>query len=73
MTAAERLKRARIAAGLTQEQLAERIGTSKQGVSNAERGKYPPTLEWLHAVAVAIGCPPSELDERLTSNTGELA
>lgn len=70
MTAAERIRRARLAAGLTQGQLAEKIGTSKQGVSNAERGAYPPTLEWLHAAAVAMGCPPSELDPRLTSGKG---
>lgn len=68
MTAPERLKRARLAAGLTQEQLAARIGTSKQGISNAERGSYELTLDWLYQAAVAIGCPPAELDDRLTAN-----
>lgn len=68
MPVANRIRKARTEAGLTQEQLAERLGTSKQSVSNAERGAWAPTLEWLHGAALALGCKPSALDPRLTDS-----
>ncbi len=65
----ERLRAAREAAGLSQQQLAAAMGTHKQSVSDAERGS-PRSLEWLHRAAVALGCPPSSLDPRLADRAG---
>ncbi len=39
------MKIARIEAGLTQQQLAEQIGVTRQTISLIEKGKYNPTLK----------------------------
>lgn len=44
MEVSERLREARSAAGLTQEQVAEALGVSRQTVSNWERGKTYPDI-----------------------------
>jgi transcriptional regulator with XRE-family HTH domain len=49
------LIQARIAAGLTQQELAERLGTSQSVVARLESGKHPPRLDTLIAVATALG------------------
>jgi transcriptional regulator with XRE-family HTH domain len=61
------LKTARESAGLSRKELARRMGRGVESISNAELGR-PVSLDWLHRAAVAIGCKPSDLDERLTSN-----
>jgi len=40
-----KVKIARIEAGLTQQQLAEQIGVTRQTISLIEKGKYNPTLK----------------------------
>lgn len=45
----KRLKR-----GLTQKQLAKKIGTQQPVISRLERGTYNPTLKFLHRVATAL-------------------
>ena len=50
----ENVKRARIAAGLTQEQLAERSGFSQQYLSDLERGRRNPTVVTLFELAQAL-------------------
>lgn len=45
------LKECRTAAGLTQEELADRLGVTRQTINAIEAGKYQPTLylAWLCA------------------------
>lgn len=51
----ENVRRARVAAGLTQEQLAERSGFSQQYLSGLEQGKRNPTIVSLYELALALG------------------
>ncbi len=53
--------RLRNAAGLTQEQLAERSGLSQQYISSLERGKRNPTIVTLYELAQALGVSHVEL------------
>ena len=45
----------RLAAGLTQKELAEKIGTRQSVISNLEGGEANPTLATLRKVADALG------------------
>ena len=56
MTIGQRIKQARKAAGITQEQLADRLGISFQSVSQWERDKRSPKKETIDKIANAIGC-----------------
>lgn len=51
----ENLRGARIAAGLTQEALAQRLGVVKQTIGNYERGEREPDLATLRTIAAALG------------------
>ncbi len=51
----EQLKRARKAQNVTQEVLAERVGTKKSNISRFESGKYNPSLDFLVKVAESLG------------------
>lgn len=53
--------RLRQAAGLTQEQLAERSGLSQQYLSDLELGKRNPTVVTLYELANALGVSHMEL------------
>jgi len=55
------LRRLRLAAGLTQEALAERIGSKQEQISALERGKTQPTYNTLKRLAAALGVHPSAL------------
>lgn len=57
----ENVRRARLAAGLTQEQLAERSGFSQQYLSGLEQGKRNPTIVSLYELAMALGVSHVEL------------
>ncbi|TAK34538.1 MAG: helix-turn-helix domain-containing protein [Chloroflexota bacterium] len=46
---------ARLAAGLTQKQLAERIGTTQPAIARLERGERWPSVETLYRLAKALG------------------
>ncbi len=48
---------ARINAGLTQQDIAERIGVSRQTVINWERGKVAPTIPQYIQFAMICGVP----------------
>ena len=48
---------ARMAAGLTQGQLAEAIGCTQKDVSRWERGVYSPRVDVLVKMAGVLGCP----------------
>ncbi len=48
------MKIARIQAGLTQQQLAEKIGVTRQTISLIEKGKYNPTLRLCLDISYAV-------------------
>lgn len=52
-----RLKAARSRAGLTQEQLAEKVDRTKEAISNVERGHNLPTLETLERMCSVLNVP----------------
>lgn len=56
-----KIKRLRERAGLSQHQLAERIGIGWQTVSNVERGRVQLTLKKLELWATALGVEPHEI------------
>jgi predicted transcriptional regulator len=47
--------KARHELNLTQEQLAELVGTKQSNISRLESGEYNPTIEFLNKVAQAMG------------------
>lgn len=51
----ENVRRARLAAGMTQEELSERCGFSQQYLSGVERGHRNPTIVTLYELAQALG------------------
>lgn len=59
------IKRARLKAGLTQEELAFKAGVHRTYVSMLERDKGSPTLETLIALCRAMGVRASELVRRV--------
>jgi transcriptional regulator with XRE-family HTH domain len=54
---AARLKRYRLANGLSQRQLGERTGLSRSAIRMIESGQRNPTLFVCHAIAVALKVP----------------
>lgn len=58
---AKNVKRRRIAAGLTQHEVAERMGVDRAYVSGLEMGKRNPTIITLWHIARAIGVRPVDL------------
>jgi len=50
----EEIAKARRKAGMTQEELEEKIGVSRQTIGLYERGKTPPPFETLAAIAAAL-------------------
>jgi transcriptional regulator with XRE-family HTH domain len=61
----EELRRAREAAGTTQEQLADRAGVHRTYVSLLERDKKSPTVAVLFRLCDALGILPSTLIARV--------
>lgn len=55
---------ARMAAGLTQGQLAEAIGCTQKDVSRWERGVYSPRIDVLAKMAGALGCSLEDLIDK---------
>lgn len=55
MTIGGNLKKLRVAQGLTQDQLAEKLHVTRQAVSNWERNVSHPDLDQLEAIAAAWG------------------
>lgn len=51
----EQLKNARRAQNVTQEVLAERVGTKKSNISRFESGNYNPSLDFLIKIAESLG------------------
>ena len=51
----EQVRALRVAAGITQAELADRIGTSQPAVAHLEGGRRTPTLVTLQKLAQALG------------------
>lgn len=58
------LKQWREARKLSQDQLADLMGTSGASVSRVENGETPYTQDWLEAAADALGCTAADLISR---------
>ncbi|MFH1176482.1 MAG: helix-turn-helix transcriptional regulator [Acidobacteriota bacterium] len=58
---ADQIRRKRIAAGLSQEELGYRAGLHRTYISLVERGRKSPTVDSLGQIAVALGVEPAEL------------
>ena len=56
-----RMKAARAAKGLSQEQLAERVGVSRQTINAIEKGDYNPTVRLCVAICRVLGVTLDEL------------
>lgn len=52
---AEQLRQVRKSQGMTQESLAELVGTKKSNISRLESGRYNPSLDFLVKVAGGLG------------------
>lgn len=50
-----RIKMARMEAGLSQAELAERVGATRQTIGLIEAGKYNPTIKLCLAICKALG------------------
>ena len=57
----ERMKAARKARGLSQDELAKRIQVSRQTINMIERGDYNPTLRLCVQICRELGCTLDEL------------
>lgn len=55
------IKENRARFGLTQEQLAEKVGVRRETIVFLEKGKYNPSLRLAHDIAVALGVSIDEL------------
>ena len=55
----ERIQRKRYSLNITQEQLAEMINTSKNTISNVERGENPPSVEFIINICNVLGDDPN--------------
>ena len=64
---AANLKRYRLAAGLSQEELAHRAHLDRTYVSSLERGRYCASVDKLEHLSTALGIEASELLVRVTS------
>ena len=71
MTIGERIKQARKAKGLTQEELAEKLGCTKQSIAQYEKGRRSPKIDGLIKIAESLNIPTSDLlgEPRPTTQT----
>ena len=63
---------ARKGAGLTQQEVAERVGLTRTSITNIERGIQHISLRQLYLLAAAVGCHPAQLLPRPEEATGDL-
>jgi putative transcriptional regulator len=55
----------RATVGMTQEELADACGVSRQSINSIERGKYIPSLPLALKLAQVFGCATDDLFERV--------
>lgn len=58
---ADKLKKYRLAAGLTQKELAEKLHASQNTISQYESGKRTPAVKNLRSIANFLGCSVDDL------------
>lgn len=56
-----RIKELRESAGLTQQQLATRAGTSQPQIDRLEKSSRKLTQDWMNRLSRALGCEPQDL------------
>jgi transcriptional regulator with XRE-family HTH domain len=61
----EELRKARLRAGLTQQELADRAGLHYTYISHLEHDKYSPTLDAFFRLCDALGVSPARLIGRI--------
>lgn len=61
MVLSESFKLARTSRNLSQAELAEMIGCTKQAISDIERGYRPPSAKIIKAMAESTGCSADEI------------
>ena len=71
MTAGQNIKAAREAAGISQTELAKRIGTTRQQIGKYETDKQDMTLNRLVQIASALGVEPDTLITEDAKNENE--
>lgn len=69
----ENIRRARKAAGMTQEELAAKAGMYKGSIAQYERGLRSPKNEYIKKIASALDVSYSELDPDVLGNDADLA
>jgi putative transcriptional regulator len=57
------IKEHRLRHGLSQEELANAVGVSRQSINSIERGRYTPSLPLALRFAQHFGCPTDEIFE----------
>ena len=62
----ESLKRYRKETGLTQKELADKLNSSQNTISQYESGKRTPTVKKLLAISILLGC---SVDELMTGHS----
>ena len=62
-TVSNRIREQRHAKGLTQGELAQLVGVSRQSINSIERNRYVPSLPLALTFAQIFGCPTDELFE----------
>lgn len=55
------MRRARVAAAMTQEDLADRSGLDRSYIGGVERGERNPTLTVIEKIAAGLGLPVAQL------------
>lgn len=68
-TPGNRLRAALAAAGVSQGELARRLGTTAANISQRVNGERRLTLDWLHRAALAAGIDPAELAPGVLAST----
>lgn len=67
-----RIREIRERLGLTQEQLAERVGTTAQQISRLEKGQRGLDVPWMEKIAAALGEKPAALIDQIADSTSGL-
>ncbi|GAB5547469.1 MAG: hypothetical protein SangKO_072290 [Sandaracinaceae bacterium] len=63
MKLGQRIRELRLAAGLTQAELARRTGIHRPNIARVEAGRHTPSLETIARLANAIGVPTTRVLE----------